>query len=170
MFHGSQILIQLYNQQSRIHDILCSITTRSQMCCTIDKVAYIIYLIMLKPSPYSHLVFVIKYLIRTIKGKFFWYIKISIQSSPFHPNTLQWRHNGRDGVSNHQPHDCLLNRLFRRRSKKTSKLRVTGLCVRGIHRWPVNSPHKWPVTRKCFHLMTSSWATPKIALQITLSN
>ena len=43
--------------------------------------------------------------------------------------TLQWRHNGRDGVSNHQPHDCLLNRLFRRRSKKTSKLRVTGLCA-----------------------------------------
>ena len=40
---------------------------------------------------------------------------------------LQWRHNGRDGVSNHQSHDCLLNRLFRRRSKKTSKLRVTGL-------------------------------------------
>ena len=32
-------------------------------------------------------------------------------------------------VSNHQPHDCLLNRLFRRRSKKTLKLRVTGLCV-----------------------------------------
>ena len=42
---------------------------------------------------------------------------------------LWWRHNGRDSVSNHQPHDCLLNRLFRRRSKKTSKLRVTGLCV-----------------------------------------
>ena len=29
--------------------------------------------------------------------------------------------------------------------------------VRGIHRWPVNSPHKWQVTRKCLHLMTSSW-------------
>ena len=43
--------------------------------------------------------------------------------------TLQWRHNGRDGVSNHKPHDCLLNRLFRRRSKKISRLRVTGLCV-----------------------------------------
>ena len=28
--------------------------------------------------------------------------------------------------------------------------------VRGIHRWPVNSPHKGPVTRKMFHLMTSS--------------
>ena len=44
------------------------------------------------------------------------------------PHSLQWRHNKRDGVSNNQPHDCLLNRLFRRRSKKTSKLRVTGLC------------------------------------------
>ena len=42
---------------------------------------------------------------------------------------LQWRHNELDGVSKHQPHDCLLNRLFRRRSKKTSKLRVTGLCA-----------------------------------------
>ena len=42
--------------------------------------------------------------------------------------TLQWRHNGRDGVSNHQGPDCLLNCLFRRRSKKTSKLCVTGLC------------------------------------------
>ena len=41
---------------------------------------------------------------------------------------LQWRHNERDGVSNHQIHDCLLKRLFRHRSKKTSKLRVTGLC------------------------------------------
>ena len=43
--------------------------------------------------------------------------------------SLQWRHNERDGVSNHQPHNCLLNRLFRRRSKKTSQLCVTGLYV-----------------------------------------
>ena len=61
-----------------------------------------------------------------------------------------WRHNERDCVSNHQLHGCFLNCLFRRRSKKTSKLRVTGLCVQGIHRWTVNSPHKWPVTRKMF--------------------
>ena len=38
-----------------------------------------------------------------------------------------------DGVSNHQPCDCLLNRLLRGRWKTTSKLRVTGLC-------PGNSP------------------------------
>ena len=43
--------------------------------------------------------------------------------------TLHWRHNDHDGVSNHQPYDCLLNRSFGRRSKKTSKLRVTGFCA-----------------------------------------
>ena len=48
-------------------------------------------------------------------------------------STLRWRHNGRDCISNHQPHDCLLNRLFGRRSKKATKLRVTDLCA-------VNSP------------------------------
>ena len=42
---------------------------------------------------------------------------------------LLWRHNGRGSVWNHQPHVCLLKCLFRRRSKKTSKLRVTGLCA-----------------------------------------
>ena len=43
-------------------------------------------------------------------------------------NSLQWCHNECNGVSNHQPHDCLLNLLFRHRSKNISKLRVTGLC------------------------------------------
>ena len=47
---------------------------------------------------------------------------------PLSTGALQWRGNEREFVSNHQLHECLLNRLFRRRSKKTSKLRVTGLC------------------------------------------
>ena len=83
---------------------------------------------------------------------------------------LQWRHNEPNGVSNHQPRYCVLNRLFTRRSKKPSKLRATGLCVknspvtgefpaqmasyaekvsiwlrhhamRGIHRSPRDIPH-----------------------------
>ena len=70
--------------------------------------------------------------------------------------TLQWRHNENDGVSNHQPHGYLLNRLFRRRSKKTSKPRVTGLCVGNSPR-PVNSRTKGQLRGKFFHLMTSSW-------------
>ena len=41
---------------------------------------------------------------------------------------LKWRHNERNDGSNHQRHDCVLNRLFRRRSKKTPKLHVTDLC------------------------------------------
>ena len=73
----------------------------------------------------------------------------SISMSWHDDGSVQWRHNERDGVLNRQPHDCSLNRLFRRRSKKTSKLHVTGL-VRGIHRSPVNSPHKGPVTWKTF--------------------
>ena len=43
--------------------------------------------------------------------------------------SLLWRHNGRHGVSNPQPHGCFLNCSFRRKSKKTSKLRVTGIRV-----------------------------------------
>ena len=43
--------------------------------------------------------------------------------------SLQWRHNGWDGISNRQRLDCLLNCLFRLGSKKTSKFHVTGLCV-----------------------------------------
>ena len=73
--------------------------------------------------------------------------------------SLQWRHNGHDSVPNHQPHDCLLNHLFRRRSKKTSKLRVTGLRAG-------NSPGTGELPRtngqlrgKCFHLMTSSYSS-----------
>ena len=52
-----------------------------------------------------------------------------IELHVFSSLSLHWRHNEPDGVSNHQPRDCLLNCLFKCRSKKTSKLRVTGLCV-----------------------------------------
>ena len=70
--------------------------------------------------------------------------------------SLQWRHNGCDSVSNHQPHDILLNRLFSRRSKNTPKLRVTGLCAGEFtgDRWIPRPNGQSRGT--CFHLMTSS--------------
>ena len=37
--------------------------------------------------------------------------------------------------------------------------------VWGIHRWPVNSPHKWPVTRKMFPFHESWWTHSKIGYQ-----
>ena len=73
-----------------------------------------------------------------------------------------------DSVSNHQPHDCFLNRLFRRRSKKTSKLRFTGLCKRnspGTGEFPAQMAsnaenvsiwwrhHVWPVSVYNLYLM-----------------
>ena len=81
-----------------------------------------------------------------------WYVAGSMQAYDNHKvshQALRWRHNDHDGVSNHQPHGCLLNRLFRHRSRKTSKFRVTGLCAGNS---PVTGefPHKWPVTRKMF--------------------
>ena len=64
-----------------------------------------------------------------------------------HYDSLEWRHNECGGISNHQPHDCLLNCLFRQRKHQSS----TSLAfVQGIHRWPVNSLHKGPVMRKMF--------------------
>ena len=44
-------------------------------------------------------------------------------------SSLQWRHNERNGVWNHRCLHCLCNCCFRRRSKKISKLRLTGLCA-----------------------------------------
>ena len=41
---------------------------------------------------------------------------------------LQWRHKEPHGVLKHRYLECLLSRLFRRTSKKTSKPSVTGLC------------------------------------------
>ena len=57
----------------------------------------------------------------------------------------------------HRRLNCLLNRFFRRRSKKTSKLHITGFL------WGESTGHRWIPLRKCqlrgkcFHLMTSSW-------------
>ena len=59
--------------------------------------------------------------------------------------SFRWRHNGRGGVSNHQPHDCLLNRLYRRTSTRHQSCASLAF-VWGIRRWP----HKWPVTWKMF--------------------
>ena len=74
------------------------------------------------------------------------------------PIALQWGHNERDGALNHQPHDCLLNRLFRLRAKKTSKFRVIGPREGNS---PVTSefPAQRPVTRKLFpfHDVIMAW-------------
>ena len=53
-----------------------------------------------------------------------------------------------DGVLNHQRFDFLLNRSSadQRKHQRSTSLAF----VRGNHRWPVDSPHKGPVTRNVF--------------------
>ena len=71
---------------------------------------------------------------------------------------VTWRHNERDGVSNHQPHDCLLNLLFKAQSKENIQ------ATRHWLLWGEFTGDRWiPRTKgrqhgKCFHLMTSSWS------------
>ena len=71
-------------------------------------------------------------------------------------NTFQWRHNEHDDVINHQPRDCLLNRLFKAQIKGN---------IKALYHWPLcgeftgdqwNPHNKGQQHRKCFHLMTSS--------------
>ena len=56
---------------------------------------------------------------------------------------LQWRHNDRHCVWNHQQFDGLLNYLFKLPSKKHQSPRYQS-SLRGIHRWPVDFPHEGP--------------------------
>ena len=73
-------------------------------------------------------------------------LKVSLCHDIF-MDTIWWRHNMCDCVSNHQPHDCLLNQLFRRRSKKTSN--VTGLNA-GNSKGTGEFPAQRAVTRQMF--------------------
>ena len=98
---------------------------------------------------------------------------------------LLWRHNGCNCVSNLQPRDRLLNCSFRRRGADQRKHQSSAslVFVRGSHRWHMNSPHKWPVTRKMFPfddvIMSESYLTcvptifllawPKCTINYTLN-
>ena len=81
-----------------------------------------------------------------------WISSEDMRGARSHRFALQLRHNEHDGVSNHQSHDCLFNRLLRRKSKKPSKLRVTGLCAG-------NSPvtGEFPTQRSSYAKNVSIW-------------
>ena len=63
--------------------------------------------------------------------------------------SLRWRHNERDGVSNHQ-HVIVYSTIYSGAEQREHQSYASLAYVPGIHRWPVNSPHKRPVTRKMF--------------------
>ena len=66
---------------------------------------------------------------------FRWYLVSQIETC-----SLQWRHNERDGVSNHQLRDCLLNRLYKAQIKENIK-----------------APRHWPLWGE----FTGDWLIPR---------
>ena len=62
---------------------------------------------------------------------------------------LWWRLIERNGVSNHQPHDCcatIYSGADQRKHQSSESLAFVWV----IHWWLVNFPHKGPITRKMF--------------------
>ena len=78
-------------------------------------------------------------------------IKISMEAGLFNLDMICCHYNERHGVSNHQPHDCVLNR-FSGSDQRKHQSSASLAFVRGIHRWRVNFPHKGPVMRRMFSL------------------
>ena len=78
-------------------------------------------------------------------------------------SALQWRHNECDGVSNHQPRD-FYSTVYSDTDQRKHQSSASLAFVWGIHRGPVNSPHKWPVTRKMipFDDVIMDWGKARI--------
>ena len=75
-------------------------------------------------------------------------------------SSLLWRHNESDRLSNQRSIYCLLNADQRKHQSSASQA-----FVRGIHQWPMNSPHKGPVTWRTFlfddiMMIIGSWRPP----------
>ena len=68
--------------------------------------------------------------------------------SVVHWITLRWRHNERDCVSNHKPHDFFYSAVYSGTDQRKYQSSASLAFVRGIHRGPANSSHKGTVTRK----------------------
>ena len=75
--------------------------------------------------------------------------KVIRMTNNFH-SALHWYHNDRDGISNHQPHNCLLNCVYSCRSKKKTKFHITGFCDGNSQVISEFPQHKRPVTQKMF--------------------
>ena len=82
--------------------------------------------------------------------------------------TLLWRHNG-VMASQITSLTIIYSIVYSVADQRKHQSSASLAFVRGIRQSPVNSPHKWPVTRKCFHLMTSSCTEPRPLGRISLN-
>ena len=73
------------------------------------------------------------------------------QSIRVYWQTLQWRHNGLDGVSNHSTSLTIVySAVYSGADQTKNPSSASPAFVQGFHRGPVYFPHKGPVTRKMF--------------------
>ena len=77
------------------------------------------------------------------------YMDLPLSDTIWWHSSLQWHHNEHDGVSNHQPHDCLPN-CYSGADQRKQQSSASLALLRGIHQWPVNFLHKGPVMQKMF--------------------
>ena len=70
-------------------------------------------------------------------------------STAIQEETLRWRHNEQDSVSNTSL-TIVYSTIYSGADQSKHQSSASLAFVWGIHRGPVNSPHKWPVTRKMF--------------------
>ena len=73
--------------------------------------------------------------------------KLGINRMHLEKTSLQLRHNKRSGVSNHRLAIVYLT-VYSYADQRKHQIFASLAFVRGLHRSPVNSPHKGPVTRK----------------------
>ena len=83
--------------------------------------------------------------------------------------TLQWRHNG-EIASQITSLTIVYPTVYSDADQRKHQSSASLAFVRGIHRGPVKSSHKWPVTRKMFPFddvimtYTCHWTWPSAAL------
>ena len=83
------------------------------------------------------------------------WVPVDSPTKRIHYSDVQW-----PPILIHMPLDCLYSSMNRLISKKTSTLHHWSF-VKGIHRCPMDSPHKRPVTRK-IHIMKSNDTCAKV--------
>ena len=102
---------------------------------------------------------------------------VSLNCSPLRPHSYHGQNSSHcsdvkidsDSVSNHRRIEYLLDRLFRRRSKKISKLRVTGLCEGNSPVTGEFSAQRTSNSEKRFYLTTSSRQGKSERIQLWLN-
>ena len=140
-------------------NIKISVCPKHQLCrCPTDHTKRVVLIRSIRRRPYRMKPTAVGFIsLTTVNIEMLSQLLSRLEGNPLVTGRpLQWCHNERYGVSNHRRPHCLLNCSDTDQRKHQSSASLAFM-LRRIHRWPVNSPHKRPVTQKMFPFDTSSW-------------